>query len=328
MRDEDHFIRAIKDNPDDGVARLIYADWLEERKDLRAEYLRLEHQWAQMRLCFAQLRDSGERSEPWRLGLAELPLRLAQLREQIDSEWLRALSGRRRETIGFWNLPWREIDPRIIAFDSEVVRPHLEEVLTHIVRKPHMHRWEHAALIGEVIIATYGPWASGWDFSVGEGGGGGVLDPRNWCCPEHSLFRGGYSVDKVAEHADRITRAICEWRNHLGRLADLFEAVCMPGTTKGGETQLAIRRAFGRLVTWVIELTNCDDAWYNYLERTLSWLLEYLGMEPGDAAKIVGTVLNGRFHSWIQPGPEELEQAADSLALLAAQHLDRSERGE
>jgi len=39
----------------------VYADWLEERGDVRGEYLRLEHQ-------------------------------LAQLREQIDPAWLTAVS--------------------------------------------------------------------------------------------------------------------------------------------------------------------------------------------------------------------------------------------
>jgi uncharacterized protein (TIGR02996 family) len=36
------FINAIRADPDDQAARLIYADWLEERDDPRGEYLRLE----------------------------------------------------------------------------------------------------------------------------------------------------------------------------------------------------------------------------------------------------------------------------------------------
>jgi hypothetical protein len=48
----------------------MYADWLEERGDIRGEYLRLEHQ------------------------LANIPLRLVQLRKQIDQDWLASVSKR------------------------------------------------------------------------------------------------------------------------------------------------------------------------------------------------------------------------------------------
>jgi uncharacterized protein (TIGR02996 family) len=72
MNDDLGFIRAIQENPDDDTTRLVYADWLEERDDIRGEYLRLEYQ------------------------LLQIPLRLAQLREQIDPDWLAAVSRRRR----------------------------------------------------------------------------------------------------------------------------------------------------------------------------------------------------------------------------------------
>src|SRR5438874_9645340 len=41
MHEDFHFLRAIFRQPDDGL-RLIYADWLEERGEPRAEFLRLE----------------------------------------------------------------------------------------------------------------------------------------------------------------------------------------------------------------------------------------------------------------------------------------------
>ncbi len=37
---EASFLQAIGDDPRDDAARLIYADWLEERGDARAEYIR------------------------------------------------------------------------------------------------------------------------------------------------------------------------------------------------------------------------------------------------------------------------------------------------
>jgi len=42
MTDEDAFLRAIVAHPADRTPRLVYADWLEERSDPRAAYLRLE----------------------------------------------------------------------------------------------------------------------------------------------------------------------------------------------------------------------------------------------------------------------------------------------
>jgi uncharacterized protein (TIGR02996 family) len=72
MNDEQGFLDAIKANPDDDVSRLVYADWLDERGDVRGEFLRLEHQ------------------------LAKIPRRLAELRQQIDAEWVAAVCRRQR----------------------------------------------------------------------------------------------------------------------------------------------------------------------------------------------------------------------------------------
>jgi len=41
VTDHDAFVAAIVNAPDDATARLVYADWLEERGDPRAEFLRL-----------------------------------------------------------------------------------------------------------------------------------------------------------------------------------------------------------------------------------------------------------------------------------------------
>ncbi len=70
MNEEAGFLRAIQDNPDDRSLHLVYADWLEDHGDLRAEYLRLEDQLSQ--------------------NLA----RLEQLSHLIDSAWLAAIRRR------------------------------------------------------------------------------------------------------------------------------------------------------------------------------------------------------------------------------------------
>lgn len=72
MNDDALFLGRIKAAPDDDNLRQVYADWLEERGDVRGEYLRLDHQ------------------------LSQIPLRLAQLAEKIDPAWIASVSRRRR----------------------------------------------------------------------------------------------------------------------------------------------------------------------------------------------------------------------------------------
>jgi uncharacterized protein (TIGR02996 family) len=43
MHDEQAFLQAMQENPDDAVHRLVFADWLEERDDPRGELIRLLH---------------------------------------------------------------------------------------------------------------------------------------------------------------------------------------------------------------------------------------------------------------------------------------------
>ena len=43
MHDEQAFLQAMQENPDDTFLRLVFADWLEERGDQRAELIRLLH---------------------------------------------------------------------------------------------------------------------------------------------------------------------------------------------------------------------------------------------------------------------------------------------
>src|SRR5438034_3143207 len=42
MNSEDAFVQAIQNDPLDAALKLVFADWLEERGDIRSEFLRLE----------------------------------------------------------------------------------------------------------------------------------------------------------------------------------------------------------------------------------------------------------------------------------------------
>jgi uncharacterized protein (TIGR02996 family) len=49
MTDDESFLRTILDAPGDEAARLVYADWLDERGDPRGAFLRAEVRWARDR---------------------------------------------------------------------------------------------------------------------------------------------------------------------------------------------------------------------------------------------------------------------------------------
>jgi uncharacterized protein (TIGR02996 family) len=79
MHDYDEaFIRDIEEHPDDAGLRLIYADWLEERGDARAEFLRREAELAGV--------PQGEKNRR-----RKLERRLRELREGVDGWWLARL---------------------------------------------------------------------------------------------------------------------------------------------------------------------------------------------------------------------------------------------
>ena len=86
MTDDTDFLRAIQENPEDDRARLLYADWLEQRGDIRGEYLRLDCQ------------------------LAHITVRLAQLRKQIDQTWLESVTTRRQLAADAFTGTWANVD--------------------------------------------------------------------------------------------------------------------------------------------------------------------------------------------------------------------------
>lgn len=107
MREETGFLRAILDNPEDEGARLIYADWLEESQDARAEYLRLD--------CALQNLPSDDIDRP------ELEKRLNFLAGPLDPKWLAVISRPAIENCDFSYLcpkQWEKLE----ATDQPTVR--------------------------------------------------------------------------------------------------------------------------------------------------------------------------------------------------------------
>jgi uncharacterized protein (TIGR02996 family) len=80
MHDEDGFLAAIRQTPADDVARLVFADWLDEQDDptckLKAEFIRLE------------LRIANESAA----NASSLTTQLHQLATKLDRDWLVVIS--------------------------------------------------------------------------------------------------------------------------------------------------------------------------------------------------------------------------------------------
>jgi uncharacterized protein (TIGR02996 family) len=80
VSEEADFVAAIRERPGDDARRLIFADWLEERGDRRAEYLRFAVEIASR--C-----RQGQNAD-------ELVSRLRGLAQGIDEEWREAVGVR------------------------------------------------------------------------------------------------------------------------------------------------------------------------------------------------------------------------------------------
>jgi uncharacterized protein (TIGR02996 family) len=97
------FLSAIKANPDDAVARLVYADWLEERGDARSEFLRLQVESDRMR---------G---------------RLHELRQQLDPRWLATVVPRELH----YNVAYHMECELLLRSGREITLKHLNQVMTY-----------------------------------------------------------------------------------------------------------------------------------------------------------------------------------------------------
>jgi uncharacterized protein (TIGR02996 family) len=80
MSPEDAFLQAVLEAPDDEVPRLVYADWLEEMGDPRAEFIRLQIEVARI---------TGDEFR-----LMSLLRRVRQLLRDHQRDWVRPLAHR------------------------------------------------------------------------------------------------------------------------------------------------------------------------------------------------------------------------------------------
>jgi uncharacterized protein (TIGR02996 family) len=77
MQTETGLLQGLRDDPQDDTTRAVYADWLEEQGDMRAEFLRLQL------AAKATAPDSSEREAAQQ--------RLRELRPRLDHDWLQVV---------------------------------------------------------------------------------------------------------------------------------------------------------------------------------------------------------------------------------------------
>ncbi|MBW6435189.1 hypothetical protein KZ829_15725 [Actinoplanes hulinensis] len=157
-------------------------------------------------------------------------------------------------------------------------------------------------IVAEGIVERYGPWVTGWRWSVGEGDfdGGPV---GNWCC-----F--GHSVGTPEATTATIVAAVLEWHDFLADLAGRFDRFLpMPdGDPEPWE------RAVAHLITAVGDRTEYESGWYSCCTTVLRWFLEAAGVEESRRGPLIGHAVGGSFSSWVEPKRKDVRAVAERFA--------------
>ncbi|MFJ9732757.1 cell filamentation protein Fic [Streptomyces sp. NPDC101171] len=217
-------------------------------------------------------------------------------------------------------LTWDEVDPARHPFDSEAAARVVRSLgpSARVPRRPdlppgdralHDWGWEKARPWSDAMTYAlaehYGRWVAGWRWAHDEGDfdGGPV---GSWCCAQHS-------VTTSDETLDRVTAALCEWRDWLESLAARFEAY--PLDLAGiDEERILWDRTARNLILHVTDRTGCGSGWYGHCHQVLTWFLSRWGVPADDAGDLVEQVIGGRFESWTGPDTVLVEDIAEQLA--------------
>lgn len=141
---DDEFLKAIRSNPSDETLRLVYIDWLEEKGDSRAEYLRLDMERGK---C------AGNSSKQ-----AKIKRRMETLRKRLNPDWL--------AVVGLPRMPKLEVlgPPADPLAENEAFQSEYEDAV-HDFESPDK-RW---------LLRFHSPFewhmgAEGWELSILENG--------------------------------------------------------------------------------------------------------------------------------------------------------------
>ena len=110
MDNEEPFLLAIADNASDDTARLVYADWLGERGDPRAAFLRIQHAFNHQTPDSPSCRDLCEQEQ--------------ELAPQLAPTWVQPITGIRQppHPVGIWRFLFPEL--RNFARTTTRLHPH------------------------------------------------------------------------------------------------------------------------------------------------------------------------------------------------------------
>jgi uncharacterized protein (TIGR02996 family) len=156
VTDEAAFLRAIANAPEDDAPRLIYADWLEERGDPRAEYVRLElelhhiDERDSVRRLELELRHIDDRDSVRRFAITQ---RMIGVKLQLDARWMSRMEQTRR-----WSAAKRlHLDLAVVSDGSGLidVRGEGEDTVLLVEGRPIALNWDDCeGSVGQYLVFT------------------------------------------------------------------------------------------------------------------------------------------------------------------------------
>lgn len=194
-------------------------------------------------------------------------------------------------------LPWSVVDPTGIPFDPApayiIAHKHLAALRSGEFVPAARGRYELELDLDLDLIAHYGAWASGWNWTPSHGGP--VAHPA------------------PAAGIEGAVASLMRWRAFLEELALL--QLSLREETDGLPIEDRIERAATRYLPLVLELTGADDAWYGTFEVVLRWHVESLGLVDPRVATIIDGIVSGVFESWCAPSSAVAESVCAELGL-------------
>jgi uncharacterized protein (TIGR02996 family) len=147
MNEEQGFLAELREHPDDDVTRLVYADWLEERGDGRAAYLRAD-------VALAKMAEGDE-------GYAVAEAELVRLRDGIESRWLEQ-TGKRWDVVFLGHSPYKKVRAVVAVREAigevvgETAKYGLDQALALVESAPSIILVATIRSVAEYVREKYG----------------------------------------------------------------------------------------------------------------------------------------------------------------------------
>ena len=259
MYEDFAFLRAIFNQPDDGVLRLVYADWLDEHGDPRAGYLRLD----------VELHRPENGAKDRQAALAE---QMRALAPRLDARWVSWMSQARN-----WR-PGVRADLALVGTGKGLieVRGGQEEVVLLVEGKSVAFNWDDCAgSVGQYLVFTGHTRGADYARQLAEFVEGEV-DERPFADqiePLLALFAPGtycltYTPSAAAESVTTLEYAARSSANRelVGYYPDLRHLVCTQARESLDDERVAFFRERIRAGRRPIVLTaSAEGAWCEFV---------------------------------------------------------------